>query len=222
MQLPRLYSSRSQAKRKVLLTGTPLQNNLVELMSLLTFVMPNMFGKKADQIKLMFSAASKNEEDQSRFERDRIEHAKKLMRPFLLRRLKRDVLQQLPTKHEEVRPCTMTPYQHHCYVTLVAALSKEVGFWHGSCRRRAGGGCPVALSGSRLSCCGAINWASPVPAEYSAWRCCHVQFKENNEAQTGMMMKLRRASNHPLLLRNHYDQEKLRAMSQVLLKVGAM
>ncbi|XP_077539654.1 SWI/SNF-related matrix-associated actin-dependent regulator of chromatin subfamily A containing DEAD/H box 1 homolog isoform X2 [Haemaphysalis longicornis] len=156
------------AKRKVLLTGTPLQNNLVELMSLLTFVMPNMFGKKADQIKLMFSAASKNEEDQSRFERDRIEHAKKLMRPFLLRRLKRDVLQQLPTKHEEVRPCTMTPYQHHCYVTLVAALSKE--------------------------------------------------FKENNEAQTGMVMKLRRASNHPLLLRNHYDQEKLRAMSQLLLK----
>lgn len=157
------------AKRKVLLTGTPLQNNLVELMSLLTFVMPNMFGKKADQIKLMFSAASKNEEEQSRFERDRIEHAKKLMRPFLLRRLKKDVLQQLPTKHEEVRPCTMTPYQHACYVNLVAALSKE--------------------------------------------------FKESNEAQSsGMVMKLRRASNHPLLLRNHYNQEKLRTMSQVLLR----
>lgn len=156
------------AKRKILLTGTPLQNNLVELMSLLTFVMPNMFCKKADQIKLMFSTASKNEEDQSGFERDRIEHAKKIMRPFVLRRLKQDVLQQLPVKHEEERFCTMTPYQQACYINLVAALSKE--------------------------------------------------FKENKDAQSGMLMKLRRASNHPLLLRNHFDLEKLRTMSHVLLK----
>ncbi|XP_070395047.1 SWI/SNF-related matrix-associated actin-dependent regulator of chromatin subfamily A containing DEAD/H box 1B isoform X3 [Dermacentor albipictus] len=156
------------AKRKILLTGTPLQNNLVELMSLLTFVMPNMFCKKADQIKLMFSAASKNEEEQSGFERDRIEHAKKIMRPFVLRRLKQDVLQQLPVKHEEERYCTMTPYQQTCYVNMVAALSKE--------------------------------------------------FKETQEGQSGMLMKLRRASNHPLLLRNHYDLEKLKTMSRVLLK----
>lgn len=156
------------AKRKILLTGTPLQNNLVELMSLLTFVMPNMFGKKADQIRLMFSTASKTEEDQSNFERDRIEHAKKIMRPFVLRRLKQDVLQQLPVKHEEERYCPMTPYQQSCYVNMVATLSKE--------------------------------------------------FKESQDAQTGMLMKLRRASNHPLLLRNHYDLDKLRTMSQVLLK----
>lgn len=156
------------AKRKILLTGTPLQNNLVELMSLLTFVMPNMFCKKTDQIKLMFSAASKNEEDQSSFERSRIEHAKKIMRPFVLRRLKQDVLQQLPVKHEEERYCTMTPYQQTCYINLVADLSKE--------------------------------------------------FKQNKEAQSGMVMKLRRASNHPLLLRNHFDLEKLRIMSRVLLK----
>jgi len=46
---------RVQAPRKLLLTGTPLQNNLVELMSLLVFVMPDMFANKKEQLKKMFS-----------------------------------------------------------------------------------------------------------------------------------------------------------------------
>ena len=46
---------RVMASRKLLLTGTPLQNNLVELMSLLVFVMPEMFANKKDQLKKMFS-----------------------------------------------------------------------------------------------------------------------------------------------------------------------
>lgn len=46
---------RVQAPRKLLLTGTPLQNNLVELMSLLVFVMPEMFANKKEQLKKMFS-----------------------------------------------------------------------------------------------------------------------------------------------------------------------
>jgi SWI/SNF-related matrix-associated actin-dependent regulator 1 of chromatin subfamily A len=46
---------RVKASRKLLLTGTPMQNNLVELMSLLVFVMPEMFANKKDQLKKMFS-----------------------------------------------------------------------------------------------------------------------------------------------------------------------
>ena len=46
---------RVQANRKLLLTGTPLQNNLVELMSLLVFVMPDMFANKKEQLKKMFA-----------------------------------------------------------------------------------------------------------------------------------------------------------------------
>lgn len=157
------------ARRKILLTGTPLQNNLVELMSLLTFVMPSMFSKNMNQIKFMFSSAAKDEADQSKFEQERIAQAKQIMRPFVLRRLKRDVLQQLPDKREEVRRCPMTPHQETQYRKLVERLSKE--------------------------------------------------FKEREKSDsTGMLMKLRRASNHPLLLRHYYDEEKLTAMAHLMLE----
>jgi hypothetical protein len=44
-----------QAEHRILLTGTPLQNNLIELMSLLIFVMPHMFEGKKDILKSLFS-----------------------------------------------------------------------------------------------------------------------------------------------------------------------
>lgn len=99
-----------RCSRKLLLTGTPLQNNLVELMSLLIFVMPGMFAKRKDQLKKMFSLFPKSQDDSERsnnrfvhvliinsfnfrthYEKDRIAHAKRIMKPFFLRRLKVDV-----------------------------------------------------------------------------------------------------------------------------------
>lgn len=45
-----------QAKNRLLLTGTPVQNNLLELMSLLNFVMPHMFSSSTSEIRRMFSS----------------------------------------------------------------------------------------------------------------------------------------------------------------------
>ena len=65
----------------------------VELMSLLIFVMPGMFAKRKDQLKKMFSLFPKNQDDseRSKYEADRIAHAKRIMKPFFLRRLKSEV-----------------------------------------------------------------------------------------------------------------------------------
>jgi len=108
--------------RKLLLTGTPLQNNLVELMSLLIFVMPGMFAKRKDQLKKMFSLFPKNQDDteRSRYEQDRIAHAKRIMKPFFLRRLKVDVLKHLPAKVCQVEKVPMTSRQNSLYFQLVA------------------------------------------------------------------------------------------------------
>jgi len=107
--------------RKLLLTGTPLQNNLVELMSLLIFVMPGMFAKRKDQLKKMFSLFPKNQDDQqrSRYEKDRIAHAKRIMKPFFLRRLKSEVLTDLPAKTSLVEKVSLTSRQSELYHQLV-------------------------------------------------------------------------------------------------------
>jgi len=107
--------------RKLLLTGTPLQNNLVELMSLLIFVMPGMFAKRKDQLKKMFSLFPKNQDDAQRgmYEKDRIAHAKRIMKPFFLRRLKSEVLTDLPSKTSLVEKLSMTSRQSELYHQLV-------------------------------------------------------------------------------------------------------
>ncbi|KFM65528.1 SWI/SNF-related matrix-associated actin-dependent regulator of chromatin subfamily A containing DEAD/H box 1, partial [Stegodyphus mimosarum] len=164
---------RVKAPRRLLLTGTPLQNNLVELMSLLIFAMPHMFSGKTEQIKQMFSAVSKTNENKLSYEKERIDHAKRIMKPFVLRRLKREVLKELPPKHDEIKFCPMAETQAKLYEELVAKFSEEV-------KDR--------------------------------------EEKEESYSGLGMMMQLRRAANHPLLLRNIYSDDKLLELSKLMLK----
>lgn len=114
------------ANRRLCLTGTPLQNNLVELMSLLIFVMPDMFNGKIDQVRKMFTTTCKSEEGRSSYEKNRIEHAKQIMKPFVLRRLKSEVLTELPQKRDSVRYCVMTENQKRLYDEMVNRLKPEV------------------------------------------------------------------------------------------------
>jgi len=107
------YLMRLNAKHRLLLTGTPLQNNLLELMSLLKFVMPDMFDESTQTLVKMFTHA--NSDHSSAFFKQRIEHAKKIMQPFVLRRLKADVLEQLPKKLDIIEHCSMTDPQKALY-----------------------------------------------------------------------------------------------------------
>lgn len=124
------YLVRINAQRRILLTGTPLQNNLLELMSLLCFVMPSIFAKKSEDIKSLFQKAVKNKEsseDTNKFEQSQIEQAKRIMKPFVLRRLKRDVLKCLPPKTTEVIKVPLISSQKEKYTDLVHSFSSETG-----------------------------------------------------------------------------------------------
>ncbi|XP_067902102.1 SWI/SNF-related matrix-associated actin-dependent regulator of chromatin subfamily A containing DEAD/H box 1-like [Heterodontus francisci] len=114
------------AEHRLLLTGTPLQNNLLELMSLLNFVMPNMFSSSTSEIRRMFSSKTKILEQQNTFEKGRILHAKKIMKPFILRRVKREVLQQLPPKQDRIEICSMSDKQEQAYTALYKRLKKSI------------------------------------------------------------------------------------------------
>lgn len=114
---------RINASRRILLTGTPLQNNLLELMSLLCFVMPKLFLNKTEDIKTLFSKKAPKTDDpaeqSSDFEQTQIERAKNIMKPFILRRLKKDVLTFLPKKIEVVEKVKLLPIQEKQYEHLV-------------------------------------------------------------------------------------------------------
>ncbi|KFB41039.1 AGAP009980-PA-like protein [Anopheles sinensis] len=123
---------RINAKHRILLTGTPLQNNLLELMSLLCFVMPKLFGSKVEDIKALFqgkvkTAKGDTDEEVSTFEKDQIERAKKIMKPFILRRLKRDVLSFLPPKKEIVLKTPMIDSQREKYNETVNEYQQATG-----------------------------------------------------------------------------------------------
>uniref|UniRef100_A0A673WLJ8 DNA helicase n=1 Tax=Salmo trutta TaxID=8032 RepID=A0A673WLJ8_SALTR len=111
------------AKYRLLLTGTPVQNNLLELMSLLNFIMPDMFSSSTSQCRLLsFISCQKSSEEQSSFEMERISHAKLIMKPFILRRVKSEVLKQLPAKEEKVEFCAMSDQQQQLYNALMQKL----------------------------------------------------------------------------------------------------
>ncbi|NWX92373.1 SMRCD regulator, partial [Nothoprocta pentlandii] len=114
------------AKNRLLLTGTPVQNNLLELMSLLNFVMPRMFSNSKNEIQRMFSSKAKTVEEQSLYELERIAHAKQIIKPFILRRVKDEVLKQLPPKRDVIELCDMSEKQEQMYSDLVNKLKKTI------------------------------------------------------------------------------------------------
>ncbi|KAM9579314.1 SWI/SNF-related matrix-associated actin-dependent regulator of chromatin subfamily A containing DEAD/H box 1 isoform 2-T2 [Guaruba guarouba] len=113
------------AQHRLLLTGTPVQNNLLELMSLLNFVMPRMFSSSTAEIRRMFSSKT-NVEEQSAYEKERIAHAKQIIKPFILRRVKDEVLKQLPPKKDFTELCAMSEKQEQLYCDLLKKVKKNI------------------------------------------------------------------------------------------------
>merc|ERR1719328_76625 len=111
------YTSNS----RLLLTGTPLQNKLPELWALLNFLLPSIF-KACNTFEQWFNApfaitgekVELNEEETILI----IRRLHKVLRPFLLRRLKKDVESQLPDKVEYIIKCEMSGMQRALYTNM--------------------------------------------------------------------------------------------------------
>eukprot|EP00890_Picochlorum_soloecismus_P002969 jgi/Picsp_1/3673/NSC_06510-R1_swr1 complex snf2 family dna-dependent atpase len=108
------------SKRRLLITGTPLQNDLMELWSLMHFLMPQVFGSHA-QFKDWFSnPLTGMVEGSAEYNKAIIQRLHSVLRPFLLRRLKKDVEKQLPAKHEHVIRCKLSKRQRQLYEEYVS------------------------------------------------------------------------------------------------------
>jgi ATP-dependent helicase STH1/SNF2 len=117
-KLSQTLSQYYHTRHRLILTGTPLQNNLPELWALLNFVLPRIFNsvKSFDE---WFNTPFANTGDKIELNEEEalliIRRLHKVLRPFLLRRLKKDVESELPDKVEKVIKVRMSGLQSQLY-----------------------------------------------------------------------------------------------------------
>ncbi len=109
-----------RAQHRLVLTGTPLENSILDLWSIFDFLMPGYLGAAQDfreryEIPI---TREKNLAAQARLARR--------LRPFILRRLKKEVARDLPEKLEQISFCELSETQRALYQQILEASRKEV------------------------------------------------------------------------------------------------
>jgi ATP-dependent DNA helicase len=116
-----------RTENRLLLTGTPLQNSLTELWSLLNFILPDIFDS-LDNFQSWFdfdeviikgdTEGNAVEESKDSISEQLVQKLHNILQPFLLRRLKHDVELSLPKKREYILYCPFMPAQKAFYNLL--------------------------------------------------------------------------------------------------------
>lgn len=114
-QSTRLHFSltQAQATMRVGLTGTPIENRLLELRALFEVVLPTFMPQESEFRELFVKPIEKQGDEKRKMLLSR------LVKPFILRRKKEDVLTDLPEKIEEVAYCLLSNEQHELYSSVL-------------------------------------------------------------------------------------------------------
>ncbi|KAJ4436030.1 hypothetical protein ANN_18657 [Periplaneta americana] len=144
-KLTQVLNTHYLATHRLLLTGTPLQNKLPELWALLNFLLPSIF-KSCSTFEQWFNAPFATTGEKVELNEEEtiliIRRLHKVLRPFLLRRLKKEVESQLPDKVEYIVKCDMSGLQRVLYRHM---QSKGVLLTDGSEKGKQGKGGAKAL-----------------------------------------------------------------------------
>lgn len=112
------------SKFRILVTGTPLQNNLHELWALLNFLLPDIFSSSEDfdeWFGMRDAEEIKTEEQQEERNAEIVQQLHKILKPFLLRRTKSEVEKTLPPKKEIHIKVGLTELQKNIYKKLLTS-----------------------------------------------------------------------------------------------------
>jgi len=111
-----------QADCRITITGTPIENGIVDLWAQMNFLNCNILGNKQyfDKTYVKPIHAYNNSSE--------IEELKKITSPFILRRLKKDVAKELPEKTEQIIYCDMYDSQKELYETEKSSIRNEMLF----------------------------------------------------------------------------------------------
>ena len=107
------------ARLKLCLSGTPIENNLFELWSLFEFLMPGFLGSQHAFQRGVIKPIKEGDMETLEYLRTRV-------KPFILRRTKAEVVKDLPPKIESVTYCALADEQAELYSSLAAKLRDQV------------------------------------------------------------------------------------------------
>lgn len=110
-------------RNRLLLTGTPIQNNMQELWALLHFIMPSLFDSH-DEFSDWFSKdIESHAQSNTKLNEDQLKRLHMILKPFMLRRIKKHVQKELGDKIEEDVFCDLTYRQRAYYSNLRNRIS---------------------------------------------------------------------------------------------------
>jgi superfamily II DNA or RNA helicase len=111
-----------RAGHRLALTGTPLENRLLDLWSIVDFVQPSYLGSQ-QKFREKYEPRGENAADEQRIARRRLSSK---LRPFLLRRLKMEVADDLPDRIEQRRDCELGEAQRLLYLAELRRSREQV------------------------------------------------------------------------------------------------
>ncbi|KAM0031483.1 putative DNA helicase chromatin remodeling SNF2 family [Helianthus debilis subsp. tardiflorus] len=182
-----------QIRRRLLLTGTPIQNSLQELWALLNFLLPTIFNS-VENFEEWFNAPFADKCDVSLTDEEElliIRRLHQVIRPFILRRKKDEVEKYLPQKTQVILKCDMSAWQKVYYqqVTDVGRVGMDTGTGKSKSLQN--------LSMQLRKCC---NHPYLFTGEYNIWRKEEiVRASGKFELLDRLLPKLHRAGHRVLL-----------------------
>ena len=110
---------RLRAKHRFALTGTPIENNLSELWSIFDFIMPDYLGSHMKFVEMYEKPIMKED-------KTALEELNQHIAPFILRRMKKDVLTELPDKYETKMLTNLSEEQKLVYLSFLENIRGEI------------------------------------------------------------------------------------------------
>ncbi|KAL4942120.1 hypothetical protein BDV06DRAFT_169023 [Aspergillus oleicola] len=105
-------------RNRLLLTGTPIQNNMQELWALLHFIMPTLFDSHDEFSEWFSKDIESHAQSNTKLNEDQLRRLHMILKPFMLRRVKKHVQQELGDKVEKDIFCDLTYRQRALYANL--------------------------------------------------------------------------------------------------------
>lgn len=112
-----------QCRNRLLLTGTPVQNNMQELWALLHFIMPTLFDSQEHFSNWFSKGVEGSVIDGQALNEHQLQRLHQVLKPFMLRRVKADVESQMANKEEKVVECKLSSHQDALYEAIRDEIS---------------------------------------------------------------------------------------------------